>query len=133
MTASDRKHPRNLWQSQFSPGVRGDDRQGGAEEYEHRSTRQGSPGHEDARERIPPRHSERAPTYTHGAEHRCLEFCPICRLADVLRATTPPELQGQFAAWQREALLAVRALLDYYLERLERNENPSVVEDIPIA
>ena len=63
----------------------------------------------------------------------CVEWCPICRAADVLRATAPPELRDQLQAVQREALLTTRALIDTYLERLDRDEQrgPSV-QDIPI-
>jgi hypothetical protein len=66
-------------------------------------------------------------------EHRCLELCPICRTADVLRAAGPPELRGQLDDVGREALLTLRALIDHYLERID--EQPSGadrVEDIPI-
>lgn len=66
-------------------------------------------------------------------ELECLEFCPVCRTADVLRATMPPELQSHWHAWQREALLAVRALLDHYIEHLESERQQVVaVEDIPV-
>ena len=67
-------------------------------------------------------------------EHECLEWCPICRTADVVRAGTPPELREQWQGLQRDALVAVRALLDAYLARLEHAESrrPASVEDIPI-
>jgi hypothetical protein len=63
----------------------------------------------------------------------CLEWCPICRAADVLRATAPPELRDQWQSVQREALLTTRALIDVYLERLdtEADRGPRV-QDIPI-
>jgi hypothetical protein len=53
-------------------------------------------------------------------------------LLDALRRLIPPELQAQFAALQRELLLTVRALIDWYLERLEQRSRPVQVEDIPI-
>jgi hypothetical protein len=63
----------------------------------------------------------------------CLEWCPICRAADVLRATAPPELRDQWQAVQREALLTTRALIDTYLERLDGEpEREPRVQDIPI-
>ena len=66
--------------------------------------------------------------------HECLEWCPICRTADVLRASTPPELRDQMQSVQRDALVALRAILDAYIERggggPERRRSP--VEDIPI-
>lgn len=68
----------------------------------------------------------------HG-DTQCLELCPICRAADVLRATGPPELRGQFNEFQREALVTLRTLLDHYIERLDQPdpEGPRV-EEIPI-
>lgn len=68
-----------------------------------------------------------------GVEFECVEFCPICRTADVLRATMPPEFQEHWHAWQREMLLAVRALLDHYIEHVESERRKTApVEDIPI-
>jgi hypothetical protein len=63
----------------------------------------------------------------------CVEWCPICRAADVLRATAPPELRDQLQSVQREALLTTRALIDSYLERIdgEPDREPRV-QDIPI-
>lgn len=71
---------------------------------------------------------------SHRADgQRCLELCPICRAADILRAGGPPELRGQLSDFQREALLTLRALIDHYIERLdERPEAGGRVEDIPI-
>jgi hypothetical protein len=68
----------------------------------------------------------------HG-ERECLEWCPICRTADVVRASVPPELRSQLESVQRDALVAMRAMLDHYIERLDGQERPaSRVEDIPI-
>ena len=50
-------------------------------------------------------------------EHECLEWCPICRSADVLRAAGGPEVRNQIAALQRDSLLALRTLIDAYLAR----------------
>ncbi len=50
-----------------------------------------------------------------------------------LRDRIPPDLQQRLAEAVREVLLAVRALIDWYLERSEhRRPGPSDVEDIPI-
>jgi hypothetical protein len=66
-------------------------------------------------------------------EFECLDFCPICRTADVLRATMPDEFQDHWHAWQREMLLAVRSLLDHYIEHVDTRRRRTVaVEDIPI-
>ena len=77
----------------------------------------------------PPSRSDSEPSHS----FECVEWCPICRTADVLRATAPPELRDQWQAVQREALTTTRALIDSYLERLdsEADEGPRV-QDIPI-
>jgi hypothetical protein len=65
---------------------------------------------------------------------RCVEWCPVCRTADVLRETGTPELRDQWQTVQREALLTMRAMIDQHLERMDNAEpqrGPSVV-DIPI-
>jgi hypothetical protein len=51
----------------------------------------------------------------------------------LLRDLIPPEVLARLAAAVRELLLAVRALIDFYVERLER-PRPSAerVRDIPI-
>lgn len=67
--------------------------------------------------------------------HECLDWCPICRTADVLRASASPELREQLGNLQRDALVALRALLDAYIDRVEdnpRRRRGSAVEDIPI-
>jgi hypothetical protein len=66
-------------------------------------------------------------------EHECLDWCPICRTADVVRASFPPEVRSQLEDVQRDALVAIRTVLDHYIERLDAHERPeSRVEDIPI-
>lgn len=69
-----------------------------------------------------------------GEELRCLELCPICRAADVLRASAPDDLREQWEAVQREALLTLKAAIDRYVERLdaEEREAGTRVKDIPI-
>jgi hypothetical protein len=68
-----------------------------------------------------------------GIEFQCVEFCPICRTADVMRATMPDEFRDHLHNLQREGLLAMRALLDQYIQHLERQRTRSVpIEDIPI-
>jgi hypothetical protein len=44
----------------------------------------------------------------------------------------PPELRDQFVSLQRELLMTVRALIDWYLERLDAPKPEARVEDIPI-
>jgi hypothetical protein len=58
---------------------------------------------------------------------------PFVALAQALRELVPPDLRRRLAAAIRELLLAVRALIDWYLERLERRREQAVeVQDIPI-
>ena len=50
-----------------------------------------------------------------------------------LRDRIPPDLQRRLAEAVREVLLALRALIDWYLERNERRRaEPAEVRDIPI-
>ena len=73
----------------------------------------------------------------HGrdGDAQCLALCPICRAADVLRATAPDELRDQWQVVQREALLTMKALVDHAVERLDEEpaERGPRVQDIPIT
>jgi hypothetical protein len=61
------------------------------------------------------------------------ELDPLVALIQALRDLVPPDLQRRLVAAIRELLLAVRALIDWYLERLERRREQAVeVQDIPI-
>jgi hypothetical protein len=54
-------------------------------------------------------------------------------LLDTVKGTLPPDLARQLADALRELLLAIRAVLDYSIERLEPAPRPEPqVEDIPI-
>jgi hypothetical protein len=124
--------PQDHSQSGFEPGGAAGP-EAGAEakrfwgEYA-RSTRPG--GHREAREAG----SEAGNGHGTAAHpHECVDWCPICRTADVLRASAPPELRGQIQNLQHDALVTLRALLDAYIERADspaRGKAP--VEDIPI-
>jgi hypothetical protein len=58
----------------------------------------------------------------------------LVQLLESLRDLIPSELQQRLADAVRELLLAVRALINWYLERLERHrEEPAEVQDIPIS
>jgi len=80
-----------------------------------------------------------------GAE--CVEWCPICRTMDVLRASTTPQVRDQWQDIQREALLTLRTLAEHYIQRLgeeqpvgpegakggyEEPRRATPVEEIPI-
>lgn len=83
-------------------------------------------------ERPPPRGYAAA---DEGAQaRRSAEAQALLALFDLGRALVPPELRQALADLVRELLLAVRALIDWYLERLdERRRRPVEVEDIPIS
>lgn len=52
---------------------------------------------------------------------------------DALRSTVPPELRDQLIDALRQLLQALRALIDWYLQRLDAPRPRTVdVEDIPI-
>lgn len=54
-------------------------------------------------------------------------------LFGALRDRIPPDLQQRLAEAIREVLLALRALIDWYLERTDRGRSgPAEVQDIPI-
>ncbi len=58
----------------------------------------------------------------------------LMQVVAALRDLIPPELQRRLAEALRELLMALRALIDWYLERNERRRTePSQVQDIPIA
>jgi hypothetical protein len=59
-------------------------------------------------------------------------IAPLFALIDVVRSMLPQELRAQFNALVREILLTLRSLIDWYLEKLGREERPERVEDIPI-
>lgn len=51
----------------------------------------------------------------HGAE--CLEWCPICRSAELFRHTVSPELRQQAESIQHEAIGVLKAFLDAYADK----------------
>jgi hypothetical protein len=63
---------------------------------------------------------------------RIPDLSALIALIDGLRRAVPPELRDQFVALQRELLLTVRSLIDWYLERLDAPKREAQVEDIPI-
>ena len=87
-----------------------------------------------ARERagdVPPAgyEGERAPR-----EHSAFpDIQALAGLLEAARTSLPPELAHQLAQAARELLIALRALIDWWIARLEREpERPVEVEDIPI-
>ena len=70
------------------------------------------------------------------AERERSAFPDIAALAGLLeaaRSSLPPELAHQLASAARELLIALRAVIDWWIARLEREPpTPVEVEDIPI-
>jgi hypothetical protein len=61
------------------------------------------------------------------------DFEVLAQLIRSVRDLIPPDLQRKLAEALRELLLAIRALIDWYLERVEqRRTTPAEVRDIPI-
>ena len=60
------------------------------------------------------------------------DLSSLIAVLEALRRAIPVELQEQFNTLQRELLLTLRALIDWYLERLDKPELEPQVEDIPI-
>jgi hypothetical protein len=61
-----------------------------------------------------------------------LDLRPLFALIDVMRSALPHELRDQFNSLVREVLLTLRALIDWYLEKLPGGRPEARVEDIPI-
>lgn len=127
--------PQDHSRSGFEPGG-GADPGAGAEEAQRfwgeyaRRTRPG--GHRE--DRGPTGEAANGHGEAAAQPHECVDWCPICRAADVLRASAPPELRDQVQSVQRDALVALRALLDAYIDRVDDGprRRDSAVEDIPI-
>jgi len=64
----------------------------------------------------------------------CLDWCPICRGAEILRFGAPPELRAQLHAVQRDSLMVLRALIDAHLQRrpMDADSGSGDVEDASI-
>ena len=69
-----------------------------------------------------------------GGRSTTADVQALAALLDLGRTLLPPELRQQIAELVREVLLLVRALVDWYLERVEaRRTTPVEVQDIPIS
>jgi hypothetical protein len=85
-----------------------------------------------AAQEVPPRGWESAPRSAPASGPSDLQT--VVALLDALRRAVPPELSRQLAEALRDLLLAVRALIDWYLEKLGDRGKPAgpEVEDIPL-
>jgi len=76
------------------------------------------PGPEDR----PPEEPGDGSTHHTGAGE-CLEWCPICRSAEILRSAVSPELREQAENLQAEALKVFQAFLTAYSQKTDREDN----------
>jgi hypothetical protein len=61
------------------------------------------------------------------------DLAQLTALLESLRGAVPPELTRHVADALRELLIAIRAVLDWYIARLEPSERtPLEVQDIPV-
>jgi hypothetical protein len=63
------------------------------------------------------------------------DLSALTGLVELARSSLPPDLQRQLQQALRELLIALRAVLDYSIDRLEPGPEPpsATVEDIPIS
>ena len=52
-----------------------------------------------------------------GNGDQCLEWCPICRSAELFKNTVSPELKQQAESIQHEAVGVLKAFLDAYADK----------------
>lgn len=73
----------------------------------------------------------------HEADETAQEVQALASLLQALRDLVPPELQEQLREVTRQLLLLVRALVDFWVQRLEpapdAGGGPPVPEDIPVT
>jgi hypothetical protein len=70
---------------------------------------------------------------TEGERSAFGDLAALAGLLEAARTSVPPELARQLGDAMRELLLALRALIDWWIDRLEREpEQPVEVQDIPI-
>jgi hypothetical protein len=70
---------------------------------------------------------------TEGERSAFPDIQALSGLIEAARSSLPPELAHQLAAAARELLIALRALIDWWIARLEREPAaPLEVQDIPI-
>jgi hypothetical protein len=90
------------------------------------AARAGNPGK-------PPDAGWRAPEQPPAERRSGSEFEALVQAIAALRELIPPEVMDRITAAIREVLLAIRALIDFYLERLDRRRaEPPEVREIPI-
>ena len=109
-----------------------DDAHAAADRLVREAQQQAEESGADPRERVPPRGWE---TPGAGAAPAGPDLQALLALLEAVRDVVPPELSRQLADALRDLLLALRALLDWYVERLGEpapGRTGVEVEDIPI-
>jgi hypothetical protein len=103
-----------------------------ASEAAQRAAQEGTSGQEGPSGRPPPRGY--AVPGEEGGRSTTADLQALVALLDLGRTLVPPELREQIADLVREILLLVRAIVDWYLERIDqRRKAPVEVQDIPIS
>jgi hypothetical protein len=74
--------------------------------------------------------AEREPYQEH--QQRPPDPAALFTMLDGMRRMAPRELEDQITNLIREFLLTLRSLIDWYLERLDRQPAEPKIEDIPI-
>jgi hypothetical protein len=109
-----------------------DDAHAAADRLVREAQRQAEAAEEPARERVPPRGWEVPGA---GPAPATPDLQALLALLDGVRDVVPPELSRQLAEALRDLLVAIRALLDWYIERLGQPAPGRArveVEDIPL-
>jgi hypothetical protein len=109
-----------------------DDAHAAADRLVREAQRQAEAAEDPPRERVPPRGWE---TPGAGQAPVAPDLQALLALLDAVRDVVPPELSRQLADALRDLLLALRALLDWYIERLGEpapGRKSVEVEDIPL-
>lgn len=98
-----------------------------------RRGRQDEPEPEDVGSTRPPPAGWQTPESDSSHRSPGAELDSLIRAIRSLREFVPPEVLQRLGEAVKEVLLALRALIDWYIERLERRRTePPPVEDIPI-
>ena len=86
-----------------------------------------------AAQSTPPRGWEAPRSQPAGGGMPFPDLSGLLALVEAIKGTVPPELAQQLTDALRDLLLALRAVLDYSIARLERPAaEPVQVEDIPV-
>ena len=109
-----------------------DEAHAAADRLVREAQRQAQEAEGPARESVPPRGWE---TRRGGEPAPALDLQALMALLDAVRDAVPTELSRQLAEALRQLLLALRALVDWYIERLGEPSPGGAdleVEDIPL-